>query len=161
MIVSRILRVLVAAVLAVPVVAFPACSAPPPRGVATLATTRLVVHTADGKAHSFVVEVAATPDAQARGLMFRRKLAAGAGMLFPFSPPRQAHFWMQNTYLPLDMIFIAPGGHIESILANVAPETTTTRSSLGPVAAVLELNAGTAARIGASPGDRVEYRIGQ
>jgi hypothetical protein len=126
----------------------------------SLAETALVIATADGRRHRYGVEVARTPDEQARGLMYRRAMPPDRGMLFPFRPARPASFWMANTYIPLDMIFIAPGGRIESILADVPPLTEDQRRSLGPVVAVLELNAGETARIGARPGDRVEYDLG-
>lgn len=119
----------------------------------------LTVETDNHAQHKYSVEVALSPEEQARGLMYRREMAVDRGMLFPFNPPRPATFWMANTYLPLDMLFIAPGGTIESIIANAEPQTTTQRTSIGAVAAVLELNAGEAARIGAKPGDRVIYNL--
>lgn len=124
-----------------------------------LRTIPLAIVTADGARHAYVVEVAETPDDQARGLMYRKRLTSGGGMLFPFQPPRPASFWMMNTYIPLDMIFVLPDRRIESILSDVPPHTEDQRRSLGRVAAVLELNAGEAARIGAKPGDRVEYDL--
>ncbi len=119
----------------------------------------LTIVTANDAQHGYQVEVARSIEEQARGLMYRREMAADHGMIFPFSPPRRATFWMANTYLPLDMIFIAPGGTIESIIANAEPLTTTQRSSIGAVSAVLELNAGEAARIGAKAGDKVIYDL--
>lgn len=124
-----------------------------------LARVPLVIATADGARHVYTVEVALSGGEQARGLMHRREMARNQGMIFPFAPARAASFWMVNTYIPLDMIFILPGGRIESIIADVPPLTEEARRSLGPVAAALELNAGEAARIGAAPGDRVEYDL--
>lgn len=120
----------------------------------------LGIVTADGIRHSYDVEIAATADEQALGLMYRRGMARDRGMIFPFSPPRPATFWMANTYIPLDMIFVTSDRRIESILADVPPLTEDQRASLGRVAAVLELNAGEAARIGAAAGDKVEYDLG-
>lgn len=103
----------------------------------------------------FRIEIAATPEEQRRGLMFRQSLAEDAGMLFPFPQPRQAHFWMRNTFIALDLLFIAPDGRIESIRADAVPHDETTLSSRGEVIAVLEIPAGEAARRGIAPGDRV------
>lgn len=127
--------------------------------VQQLRTIPLTIVTNDGKRHGYTVEVARTSDEQARGLMYRRSMPKDAGMIFPFAAPRPATFWMHNTYIPLDMVFLLADGRIESILADVPPLNEAQRSSLGPVAAVLELNAGEAARIGATPGDLVEYDL--
>lgn len=109
--------------------------------------------------HRYMVEVARTPEEMARGLMYRQEMAQDRGMIFPHDPPRRASFWMKNTYLPLDMIFIGTDGRIESVAADTVPLSTSSYSSQGPVAAVLELNAGEAERIGAEPGDRVLYNL--
>lgn len=119
----------------------------------------LTIVTNDGRRHSYTVEVARTSDEQAQGLMDRRSMPKDTGMIFPFPAPRPAAFWMHNTYIPLDMLFLLADGRIESILADVPPLNEEQRRSLGPVAAVLELNAGEAARIGATPGDLVEYDL--
>ncbi len=125
-------------------------------GRAADGTIGLSIVTADGT-HDYRVELAITGPEQAEGLMFRQEMAPDRGMLFPFDPARPAAFWMRNTYLPLDMIFIAPDGTIESIAADTTPLAEQSYRSQGPVKAVLELNAGEAARIGAKAGDRVEY----
>lgn len=127
--------------------------------VRRLPTIPLTIVTNDGRRHSYTVEVARTSDEQAQGLMDRRTMPRDAGMIFPFPAPRPAAFWMHNTYIPLDMLFLLADGRIESILADVPPLNEAQRRSLGPVAAVLELNAGEAARIGATPGDLVEYDL--
>lgn len=124
---------------------------------APLSRVVATVHTADGQAHRYTVEVARTPQQQSRGLMFRTQLPRDQGMLFPMDPPRLASFWMQDTLIPLDMIFIAEGGIVESITPEAEPQTTTPRTSFGPVVAVLELAGGEAARIGLKVGDRVEW----
>lgn len=103
----------------------------------------------------FEVEVADTPAAQARGLMYRRSLPPDAGMLFPFPAPKRAMFWMRNTYVALDLLFIAPDGRIESIRAHARPLDESGIESEGEVIAVLEILAGEAARRGIRPGDRV------
>jgi uncharacterized membrane protein (UPF0127 family) len=102
--------------------------------------------------HRFSIEIADDPAEQARGLMFRPTLAADAGMLFIFDPPRPAHFWMRNTMIPLDMIFIDDAGRVESIAER--PDTFSDRvsSSRGPVRAVLEVNGGVSRLLGISPG---------
>jgi len=118
--------------------------------------TPLVIESASGE-QVFTIEVAATPEEQRRGLMFRRSLAPDAGMLFPHAPPRQAHFWMRNTYISLDLLFIGPDGRIESIRADAIPHDETPLSSRGDVIAVLEILAGEAARRGIATGDRVRH----
>jgi uncharacterized membrane protein (UPF0127 family) len=107
--------------------------------------------------HRFTVEVARTPEEQGRGLMFRESLADDAGMIFPFRVPQQASFWMRNTLIPLDMIFIRQDGTIESIAANTVPRDETSVRSGEPVIAVLELRGGRAAELGIVPGDRVSW----
>lgn len=117
-------------------------------------TTPLTVAGADRR-QVFQVEVADSPATQARGLMYRRNLAPDAGMLFPFRQPRQAQFWMRNTYVPLDLLFIGEDARIESIHADAAPLDDSTIASRGPVIAVLEILAGEAARRGIRAGDLV------
>jgi hypothetical protein len=103
---------------------------------------------APDKAHVFSVEVARTPEEQAKGLMFRTSLPADGGMLFPFEKPRFASFWMKNTMIPLDMFFIRADGSIDRIAENTIPENLEPVVSGGEVTAVLELAGGTAARLG-------------
>lgn len=105
--------------------------------------------------HRFTVELALSPRQQAQGLMFRRRLAANAGMLFVHPAPRVITMWMRNTYIPLDMLFIGPDGRIRRIVERARPMSTETISSGRPALAVLEVNAGTVARLGIRPGDRV------
>ena len=101
-----------------------------------------------GKAHKFDVEVARTDAEQDRGLMFRTSLPENGGMLFPFKKPRIGSFWMKNTLIPLDMIFIRADGSIDRIAENTIPESLEPVVSGGEVGAVLELAGGTAARLG-------------
>lgn len=124
---------------------------------ARLAVQRLTIITSDGRRHAYKVEVAATPAQQERGLMFRGTMPRDRGMIFPMSPPRTATFWMENTLIPLDIIFIAPGGRVLNV-GSGKPRSRDLVGSDGVVEAVLELNAGEAARIGLKPGDRVEWR---
>jgi uncharacterized protein len=107
----------------------------------------------------FDVEVMRDDAARARGLMFRRHMAADHGMLFDFEQDQPVTMWMKNTYLPLDMVFIRPDGTISRIAADTEPLSTAIISSGGPVLAVLELNAGTAAKLGIAPGDRIEHAM--
>lgn len=113
----------------------------------------------NGKRHSFQVEIAETSEQRAQGLMFRRALAPGTGMLFDFKRQGEVTMWMANTYIPLDMLFIRPNGVIHRIERDTVPFSTATISSKGPVLAVLELPAGTTRRLGIGPGDRAEHRI--
>jgi uncharacterized membrane protein (UPF0127 family) len=110
------------------------------------------------KSHQFTVEMARSPQEQAQGLMFRTELAPDAGMLFPFPTPKPASFWMKNTVISLDLLFIRADGRIESIAANAVPYSIAPLSSTGPVAAVLELAGGRAAELGIKPGDTVTWR---
>ncbi|MET3410655.1 uncharacterized membrane protein (UPF0127 family) [Methylobacterium sp. 1030] len=107
----------------------------------------------------FDVEVMRDDAARARGLMFRRHMAADHGMLFDFEQNQPVTMWMKNTYLPLDMVFIRPDGTISRIAADTEPLSTAIIPSGGPVVAVLELNAGTAAKLGIAPGDRIEHTM--
>jgi uncharacterized protein len=109
------------------------------------------------RTHRFTVEVAATPDEQARGLMFRESLEPDEGMIFPFPSPRIASFWMRNTLIPLDMIFIRDDGTIARVAAETVPLSEESVSSHEPVAAVLELRGGRAAELGIEEGDRVSW----
>lgn len=134
-----------------------ACQAKQAPAVSPAGLTQLPLQitTAAGKAHRFSVEVAATEAQQARGLMFRATLAPDAGMIFPMRPARFASFWMKNTLIPLDMIFIRTNGTIARIAANTQPFSLTPVDSGEPVAAVLEIAGGRAAELGIREGDRV------
>jgi uncharacterized protein len=109
--------------------------------------------------HTFAVELALTPEDQAKGLMFRRELPEGEGMLFDFHREQPATFWMKNTYIPLDMIFIRGDGSILRIAENTVPLSEALVPSGGPVRAVLEVIAGTARKFGIAAGDRVAHPI--
>jgi uncharacterized membrane protein (UPF0127 family) len=110
-----------------------------------------------GKRHLFQIELAISAEQMAQGLMFRRQIAPDAGMLFLHREERELSMWMKNTFIPLDMVFIAADGRITRIAQRTVPQSLATISSDGPAMAVLELNAGTAERLGIKPGDRVEH----
>jgi uncharacterized membrane protein (UPF0127 family) len=107
------------------------------------------------KSHEFRVWIADTPLRRSRGLMFIRELAPDRGMLFLYDFPQFAYFWMHNTYISLDLLFIAPDGRIVNIAEHTTPLSTRFIGSEAPVAAVLEVIAGTAGKLGIREGDRV------
>ncbi len=107
--------------------------------------------------HHFTVEIADNDDERRRGLMFRRELAPSAGMLFLFEEEQPLSFWMRNTYISLDIIYIGVGGRIVSIARETTPLSERSLPSLGPGIAVLEVNAGTASRLGFGAGDLVRH----
>lgn len=109
------------------------------------------------QAHNFRVEVAASPIDQQRGLMFRTEMGADEGMIFPLAQVRMASFWMRNTVMPLDIIFIGPDNRIINIAADTTPYSEESVPSSAPAKAVLELNAGRTAQLGIGPGDLVEW----
>ena len=109
--------------------------------------------------HVFSVEVADNDAERAKGLMYRKDLPEGRGMLFDFHRDQEVSFWMQNTYIPLDMIFIRGDGRILRIEENTEPLSTRLIPSRGPVRAVLEVIGGTSRKLGIAPGDRVASSI--
>ena len=117
----------------------------------------LIVH-AGGSAYKFDVELATTPDQRAQGLMFRKSLGANAGMLFLYPDEEPVAFWMKNTLIPLDMLFIKADGTIAHIAHSAVPLDETPIPSTAPVKAVLEVNGGTANALGIKEGDKVESR---
>ena len=115
----------------------------------------LTIHSATA-IHRFEVEVARTPQEQQDGLMFRKSLGGDQGMIFPYDPPQDVAFWMKNTLIPLDMLFIRADGTIARITTAKALDETPVPGG-EPVAAVLELRAGRAAELGIREGDRVNW----
>ena len=107
----------------------------------------------------FSVEMATTEEEKQTGLMYRKELADGKGMLFDFNPEQEVSMWMKNTYVSLDMIFIRADGRILRIAENTEPMSTKIISSRGPARAVLEVVAGTAQKYGIRPGDRVGHPL--
>jgi uncharacterized protein len=107
----------------------------------------------------FSVELATTEEEKQTGLMYRKELADGKGMLFDFSPEQEVSMWMKNTYISLDMIFIRADGRILRIAENTEPLSTKIIPSRGLAKAVLEVPAGTAQKYGIKPGDRVAHPL--
>jgi uncharacterized membrane protein (UPF0127 family) len=147
-----------------------ACSSRPDAGAQAAPSAQLAVHAESGlaiipltvhrgsRALRFRVEAARSSAEQERGLMFRTKMGANEGMIFPFNPPRQGvAFWMKNTVIPLDIIFIGRDGRILNVAANATPYSLAPIPSAGVTAGVLELNGGRAAQLGIVPGDKVEW----
>ena len=109
--------------------------------------------------HVFSVEMATTDEEKATGLMYRKELPDGKGMLFDFSPEQQISMWMKNTFISLDMIFIRADGRILRIAENTEPQSTKIISSGGLAKGVLEVIAGTAQKYGIAAGDRVAHPL--
>jgi uncharacterized protein len=122
-----------------------------------LAVVPLKIQTQNGKSHSFKVEVAQTQEQQARGLMFRDSIPAGTGMIFPMDPPRPASFWMKNCPVPQDWLFIRADGTIARLIENTIPYSLESQGTSEPVAAVLEIAGGEAARLGIAEDDKVVW----
>lgn len=137
-----------AAAMAIAVVALPlaACSQ----------EDTLTLHTATGD-YGFNVEVVDTNESRAKGLMFVQELADDAGMLFDFKEERPVSFWMRNTFIPLDMVFIGADGVVKNIHVNAIPHDVTSIPSEGPVQFVLEIPGGRSVEIGLKPGDTMEH----
>ncbi|MGV8855979.1 MAG: DUF192 domain-containing protein [Devosia sp.] len=123
---------------------------------------RLVLHSATTGDHNFNVEVVDTPEGRAKGLMFRTELAPDAGMLFDFKQQREVAFWMQNTLIPLDMLFVGADGVIKTIHVNARPQDPTSIPSEVPVQFVLEIPGGRSVELGLKPGDTMQHdRVGE
>jgi len=143
---------------------FVACSPQAPAQNATveerpqlgLEQVPLTIHSANG-VHRFRVQVAATGEQQEKGLMFRRSLPGDEGMVFPFDPPQEVSFWMKNTLIPLDMLFIRPDGRIGRIATAKALDLSPVPSG-EPISTVLEIRGGRAAELGIRAGDAVDWR---
>ncbi len=120
-----------------------------------LAVIPLRIETQSGKTIKFSVEVAQTQEQQARGLMFRDSIPVGTGMIFPMNPPRPASFWMKNCPIPQDWVFVRADGSIARLIENTIPYSLEPQGTSEPVAAVLEIAGGEAARLGISEDDKV------
>ena len=118
-----------------------------------------LVIAAGGRDLKFEVELALNDAQRSRGLMYRKQLGAYEGMLFDFYQEMPVSFWMKNTLIPLDMIFIAADGTVKHVHANAVPLSTDAVPSRFPVRAVLEINGGSAALLGIKPGDKVRHPI--
>ncbi len=123
---------------------------------AVFETSPLQIETENGT-YDFTVELALSGPQQGQGLMFRPEMAADAGMLFVYPRPRMISMWMRNTLIPLDMVFAGPDGTVTHVAERTIPLSEKTISSRTPAKAVLELNAGTVARLGIKPGDRLVH----
>ena len=148
---------------ALAIAASAACSAQTPTAAeinagaqAGLQTVPLTIRSANG-AHRFKVEIARTPEQQSTGMMFRQSTPPDHGMIFPYAPAQEVAFWMRNTLIPLDMIFVRADGTIANIEANTVPYSEVPVPSAGPVGAVLELAGGRSAELGIKPGDKVKW----
>jgi len=135
-------------VLGLLVAAFPAWA------LETFKTSELTILTAGGP-HKFTIELAITGPEREQGLMFRRSLAPDAGMLFDMDLPTNITMWMKNTFIPHDMLFLDPAGRIVDIHERAVPQSTDIISTRAPARYVIELNGGTAERLGIKIGDRV------
>jgi uncharacterized membrane protein (UPF0127 family) len=127
-----------------------------PPGGAPPAAARVIVEARRGGAHPVAVEVVRTDADRARGLMYRTALAEGAGMLFVFEETGEHAFWMKNTLIPLDMIFIDDSGRVTGVVERATPGSLEPRSG-GPSRYVLEVNGGWAAARGVAAGDQVRF----
>jgi uncharacterized membrane protein (UPF0127 family) len=121
-----------------------------------LQTEPLTIHSASGD-HRFAVAIAACPEQQETGLMFRRSLRPDEGMIFPYDPPANVSFWMKNTLIPLDMLFIRADGSIARIVT-AKPLDLTPVGGGEPIAAVLEIRGGRSAELGISEGDKTDWK---
>jgi uncharacterized membrane protein (UPF0127 family) len=160
----RLIRTLAAAMLALV-----ACSPQSAGPTQSAASATAAVHPVSGlpvidltithvaARHGFRVEVARSDAEQEKGLMFRTAMGADEGMIFPYAPPRGVAFWMHNTVIPLDIVFIGADRRIVNIVANAVPYSDAPLASAGPVSNVLELNGGRAAQLGIGPGDKVDW----
>jgi uncharacterized membrane protein (UPF0127 family) len=123
------------------------------------AFSRLEIVSPKGKAHIFKVELANTPESRNQGLMHRRSMPTDAGMLFDFGVEGRVSMWMKNTLIPLDMLFIDSNGKIVNIAERTVPHSLESVPAAKPIRFVLELNGGTASRLGIRPGDQVKHKI--
>jgi uncharacterized protein len=129
-----------------------------PISASAQALDKLEIVTATG-VHAFSVELARNDAEREKGLMYRRFMPPDCGMLFDFKREEPVTFWMKNTYIPLDMIFISRAGTVTAVAANAEPLSEQLIPSGGPCYGVLEVNAGIAATIGLKPGDKIRHPI--
>ncbi|MBS0379545.1 MAG: DUF192 domain-containing protein [Proteobacteria bacterium] len=128
-----------------------------PLDLSSFPRTELTVRPAQGAAQHFHVWVADTEQRSQQGLMFVRDLPESQGMVFPLTPPRVENMWMKNTYIELDMLFVDGKGKVTRIVERAHPLSLDTISSGSPVAAVVELKGGLAAKLGFKVGDAVSW----
>jgi uncharacterized membrane protein (UPF0127 family) len=147
-------NIFLAALAAVLLVASPLAQAQQQQLLTDFKHDALTITSADGP-HKFQIELATDDAHREQGLMFRQSMAPDAGMLFLYDHVQPVAMWMENTYIPLDMLFIAADGRIVNIRQRAVPHSRENITSDGQVKAVLELNGGIVARLGIKPGDRV------
>jgi uncharacterized membrane protein (UPF0127 family) len=123
----------------------------------TFRRSTLQVATPDARLHTFNVWIADDDARRARGLMFVKQLPADAGMLFIYEEPQPISMWMKNTFIPLDMVFVGADGKVLNVVANTEPQSLKTIESKGDALGVIELNAGTAARLHIAKGALVVH----
>lgn len=151
--------ILVAVVVCLSGPGLSACKAAPPAETLISPLEPLAIETADGKTVRFQVEIADDDRERQNGLMYRKSLAPDRGMLFDFGQAGPRSFWMKNTYIPLDIIYIGADGIIVSIAAMTEPRSEAPVPSHGAALGVLEIAGGRAGELGIRPGDRVRHRI--
>lgn len=132
-----------------------------PATITAAETAKLEVVTIETmkKEQTFKVEVVRGEKERNRGLMFRQEMAPDSGMLFDYDPPQKVAFWMKNTFIPLDIIFIGGDGRIINIAENTTPLSLERLPSAGEVRGVLEINGGLSAKLGIKPGDKVRHEL--
>lgn len=156
LVMKQILLALLIAVLIVPT----ACAEDPRQELPKAPYTEpLIIQTQGGDTYTFYVDVADTPPKIIRGLMNRESMPEMAGMLFSFALEKQRNFWMRNTLIPLDMLFIKADGTIHHIHENAIPHDETSISSQGPVLNVVEINGGMSRKLGIEKGDVVHHPV--
>ena len=146
---------LISAALGFLMLALASAAAGTPRG---LPVERVVIETQAGP-RAFKMEIAADDASRALGLMHRTHLAKDAGMLFDFKTTVMTAFWMKDTPLPLDMLFVRADGTISTVAANAVPYSTAEIASAEPIRAVIEIGGGQARALGIAPGDRIQARM--
>ncbi|MBC7952830.1 MAG: DUF192 domain-containing protein [Rhodospirillaceae bacterium] len=129
------------------------------QGISSFPRSKVEIVTPSGARHGFTVEVATTYEQLSQGLMYRRTMAADAGMLFDFGEDKPVSMWMKNTLIPLDMVFVARDGRVLGVAQRTVPGSLEVISSPGPVRGVLEINGGTADRLGIRAGDRLIHPL--
>ncbi len=144
--------------LPVPLLVVAFCASPLFAQLTQFPTAALTIMTAS-RPHKFTVELATSAAQMMQGLMFRQSLAPDAGMLFDYQAPSMATMWMKNTLIPLDMLFVDAAGHIVNIHERAVPGSLDAIAAATAVRAVIELNGGTAARLGIQPGNQVIFPI--
>jgi uncharacterized membrane protein (UPF0127 family) len=117
----------------------------------------VIIQSSTGK-HQFSMEVARTPEQQAKGLMFRQSIAPDRGMIFPYDTPTDVSFWMKNTLIPLDLVFVRPNGTVGRVAADAVPMSLEPIPSLEPISAVIEIAGGRAAELKIKEGDKISWQ---